>query len=198
MAEEAYECTLSGTLAGQFVQTVVHVAYNNTTSANPFDIAKEIRDVFMGLNEFINKFVVCLPASYTCTSVRVRRVGPSGGPTAIGLSGAMASNVGQRDSEISSAQVNPLVILVPTVAPSKTGRIFMPGVAESDIDGMVLVATLLTALQGLIDYMKAGTSIPSGQIVYGVYRRTLKLVDPLLDGYVSPLIGTQRRRLHPV
>jgi hypothetical protein len=198
MPHEAYECTLSGILTGQFVQTVFAVDYNNTATQPPFFAAKDIGDQLSAAGEFIELFVNCLPSSYRVTSLRVRRVGPTGGPTAIALAGGMAETTGQRGPNISAAQVNPLIILIPTVASNKTGRIFMPGVDEDDIDDMVLVAGLVTAYQALITYMVAGTTIAGGAIAFGVLRRATKVVDPLDAGYISPLIGTQRRRLKPV
>lgn len=198
MPIEAYECTLSGTLAGQFVQTVLNVALNNTLPDPPYDAAVAIADQFIAANEFVTKFTNCLPVDYNCTSIRVRRVSAGGGPTAIRLQGAMDQSEGQRTGNISSAQVCPLIIIIPTTAPSKTGRIFMPGVSEDDIDQMALTPGLIGELEALISYMNAGTSTAAGVVVFGVLRRALALVDPWSAGYISPLIGTQRRRLRPV
>lgn len=198
MPHEAYECTLSGTLAGQFVQTVFHVDYNNTSSQPPFFAAKDIAEQLSAAGEFVALFTDGLPGSYFVTSMRVRRVGPTGGPTAIVLAGAMAQSQGTLATEISSAQVNPLIILIPTIASNKTGRIFMPGVPEDEIADMVLSPALVTTYQALIAYMVAGTTIAGGAVAFGVMRRATKVVDILDAGYVSPLIGTQRRRLHPI
>ena len=198
MPVEAYECTLSGVLAGQFVQTVFHVAYNNTGSQAPFSAAKDIAEQLVAAGEFVEKFTQGLPASYLATSIRVRRVGPTGGPTSIVLGGAMSQPDGQRTADISSAQVNPLIILIGDVAPAKTGRIFMPGIAEDDIDAMVITSTLITVFQDLLTYMLTGTTIAGGAITFGILRRATKVVDELSAGYVSPLIGTQRRRLKPI
>jgi hypothetical protein len=198
MAEEAYECTVSGVLAGQFVQNIVHTAIDNTFNIPSFQVASEIAAQLAAAGEFVEKFTDCLPTDYIATSVRVRRVSAGGGPTAIVLQATMSQAAGQRTGQISSAQVSPLVILIPTVNQNRTGRIFLPGVSEDDIDQMVLVGALVTAMQALVTYMLAGTSIPTGTVVYGVFRRALLLTDPLAAGYVSPLIGTQRRRLRPV
>lgn len=198
MPHEAYECTLSGTVAGQFVQTVFHVDYNNTSAQPPFFAAKDIADQLSAASEFVQLFCAGLPDTYFATSLRVRRVGPTGGPTAIVLGTAMSVAQGALGGEISSAQVNPLIILIPKTASQKTGRIFMPGISEDEIANMVLSSGVLTAYNDLITYMVAGTTIAGGAIAFGVYRRATKVVDLLDAGYVSPLIGTQRRRLRPV
>jgi len=198
MAVEVYECVLSGTLAGQFVQTVFHVNYNNGSSQPAFFAAKDIAEQLVAAAEWNSKFLACLPASYNATSMRVRRVGPSGGPTAIVLASAFDTAVGDRPAAISSAQVNPLVIYIPTTAPAKTGRTFLPGAAEDDIDDMVLSAGLIAAIDAFIAYVVAGTTIAGGGLSFAVLRRATKTGDPIDAAYVSPLIGTQRRRLHPI
>jgi hypothetical protein len=198
MPTEAYECTLSGILAGQFVQTVFHTNYINGSSQPPFFAAKDIAEQLAASGEFIDNFVACLPADYQATSLRVRRVGPTGGPTAIVLASGMNLSAGQRPAQISSAQVCPLLIFIPTTAPSKTGRMFMPGVSEDDIENMVMVTALVTELEALITYIVGGTTIAGGGVEFSVLRRLTKVGDPIDAGYVSPLIGTQRRRLRPV
>jgi hypothetical protein len=198
MPIEAYECTLSGVLAGQFVQTVINVALDNTTPDPPYAAATAIASKMCAANGFVEKFTSTLPVDYQATSLRVRRVSAGGGPTAIFLQGSMIQSAGQRTGSISSAQVSPLVIIIPTTNPNRTGRIFLPGVSEDDIDQMALVAGLITDINSLISHMEAGDTSASGVFVYGVLRRALALVDPISAAYISPLIGTQRRRLRPV
>lgn len=198
MPVEAYECTLSATLAGQFVQTVFHVSYNNGASQPPFSAAKDINEQLIAAAEFVEKFTAGLPASYQATSLRVRRVGPTGGPTSITLASDFVQSQGQRGSEISSAQVNPLLILIGTTTPAKTGRIFIPGIDEADIAQMVLDPAIITIYNDLLAYMLTGTTVAGGAVSFGILRRATKVVDLLDAGYVSPLIGTQRRRLHPI
>jgi hypothetical protein len=206
MATEIYECVLSGTLAGQFVQTVTHWSIENSGSTSGYAVAKDLNEDFAGSGGFIEAFVNRLPGDYVCTSSRVKKANPVGGPTNIILAGAMTASTGGAPSGISSAQVNPLVILIGTTTPSHTGRIFMPGVSEDDIDDMQYSPAWLTAMADFTAFLEA--SHVTSTLAY-TYRNCIgrrKKTSPynILSGdltaaaYISPLVGTQRRRLHPV
>ena len=200
MPAETYECIISGTLAGQFVQTVLHVNCDNTLPEPPFDVAQALVDLFIGNGELVELYCGALPADYACTSFRARRILTAGGPSAIGLSSAMAVNSGARTGNISSAQVNPVIIWIPTTNPAKTGRTFMPGVSEADIDEMVYSSGLITALDAFGTYFEDGGTLPLGSIAWtgAIYRRALSASHGITNHRVSPVVGTQRRRLRPV
>jgi hypothetical protein len=198
MAVETYEVVWSGTLAGQFVQTVQHVKATIATPVNPFASALLIAQDIDGGG--INAaFMDCLPDVYTLTSIRVRRIDGGGGPTAILTGGALAVTQGGRTGNVSSAQVNPVIVWIPTTSPDKVGKLFVPGVSEADIDNMVLVAGILTAYQTFVTAWIAGGTLGGVDSYVGaVWRQTALLTDVIFAGQVSPLIGTQRRRLRPV
>jgi hypothetical protein len=203
MANAAYEIIWTGTLAGQFVQTVQHVVGDEPTPTNAFETAKAIiapanfdavNDAFMGV----------LPSPYYLTSVRSRRVYPDTGPTAINLAGVYNIAGGQRAGDISAAQVNPVILWIPATDPAKLGKLFIPGVSEDDIDNMALDASLITDIVTFIDAWIAGISVSA--ITYFGAKAIRATVSPyevvnairIEYGQVSPLIGTQRRRLRPV
>lgn len=198
MPEEAYEHVITGHLSGQFVQTVLHSVIENTSSTNPYAVAEMLNDLFIGENELLSVFLDALPANYVGSSIRTRRVGPTGGPTAIALASLWDVSVGQRVGDIQSQQVNPLLILIPVDEPAKTGRIFMPGASEADIDEGQIQSGLVAKMNDLGTYLDAGWTVAAGTGKGGVYRRATKTVDPLGYFRVSPLIGTQRRRLKPI
>lgn len=195
---EVYECVLSGTLAGQFCQTVQHVHTDFGPAASPFGTAKEIGLDLVGADQPIMQYIRGLPEDYEATSLRVRRVAPTGGPTAIILAAEFTNATGERTGTISSAQVAPLLIFIPTTLPAKVGKVFYCGVSEDDIDEMALVAGLLTAMNNFGDAWTNGGSVGGGNYVGCVYRRLTLTADDIADHYVSPHIGTQRRRLLPV
>lgn len=198
MAEESYEHVITGHLSGQFVQTVLHSVIDNSGSTNPYLVAEQLNDEFAGADGLLDAFLDALPANYVGSSLRSRRVGPTGGPTAIVLADLWATGVGQRSGNIQSQQVNPLLILIPVDSPAKTGRIFMPGASETDINEGQIQSGLVVAMEALGAYLDTGWTVAAGTGKGGVYRRATKIVDPLGYYRVSPLIGTQRRRLRPI
>jgi len=158
MADETYEITMNGTLAGQFVQTVQHVQATIATPVNPFASALLIaQDI--STNGVLDAWLNILPGTYVITSLSVKKVSGTGGPTAILTSAALSGTTGQRDAAISSAQVNPVIVWIPTTSPDKTGRVFLPGVAEEDIDDMVKHSkseTLLKMIENAKEVEDAG------------------------------------------
>jgi len=196
---------ISGTLAHQFVQTVQHVQANIATPVNPFASALLIaQDITSG--SIISDFMGILPSDYQGTSVRVRRVLPAGGATAIVLSADWSTSAGARSGEISSAQVNPLINWIGTTDPEKTGRLFIPGVSEADIDGMALSSPIIALYNTFIATWIAGGTVGGVDTYVGAILRKSAPPPPIVPvssdiifaGQVSPLIGTQRRRLRPV
>jgi hypothetical protein len=199
MPVETYECILSGKLAGQFVQTILHVGVDNDVSAAPFAVANAICVEFNGSAQLIEKFVDCLPEDYLMTSMRVRRVAPTGGPTQIYLQGNIDNYQGTRAGLIDVSSNCPLIIWLTTTNPSKTGRTFMPGVSESDIEEMRLDSALLAKLDLLGDYCVAGGTLASPAIDWKLHilRRASNVGNEVTNFRVSPIIGTQRRRQRP-
>jgi hypothetical protein len=207
MSAEVYEWVLSGVLGGQFVQTVQHVAVDRVGTPTAYAMARLLALTFADESNLIALMCGCLPTDYHPTSIRVKRVLPTGGPTCIVLAGVFATSAGVRTGSISSAQVNPVIVWIPTDHPAKTGRLFLPGVSEADIDEMQLVSGLVTAINDLCTFYQQDQPInDSSEEFHGCVLRkhvvsghTVPLEgDDIEAGYVSPLIGTQRRRLHPV
>jgi len=201
MAHTTYETVFSGILAGEFVQTVMHWDLNEPGSPEaPFQVAKDLGTSLASAGGFIDKFTAALPTDYTMKSVRTRRVSDSGGPTHIVLQAAINAPEGQRAGDVQAAQVCPMMIWIPTTSPDKTGRTFMPGASEADIDEMQISSDLITALEDMIGGFIAGgtTDVLSIPYVGCIWRRGTSAADVVADGYVSPRIGTQRRRLVPV
>ena len=200
MAAEIYELVVSGTLAGQFVQSVFHLGADNTGDEPPYDVAEAILTDLNGMGVFIDVWCALHPTAYLVTSMRCRRIKAAGGPTAIMLPGAMAASAGNRTGPISSAAVNPVIVWLTTINPAKPGRTFVVGISETDIDAMVYTAGWLTAADNLITAVMTPMTLSLGSIAcsFGIYRRLLLQCNDISNGRVSPVVGTQRRRLHPV
>lgn len=199
MPGDTMEVVVTGHLAGQLCQNVFHFATENIGGDTLFGYAKNLGEILMATGGFLSKYVDCLPEDYIGSSLRVRCIGVTPGPTYYAGSGAWADGyTGTRSGAISSAQVSPLIIWIPDANPTKTGRTYLPGVSEDDIDEMILVVPLLTAIADFCGvYITIGST---SDIQYGaaIWRRSTSDNDPITAAYVSPHIGTQRRRLVPV
>lgn len=200
MPAEAYELTLSGILAGQFVQNVLHVNVDNTTSANPYTVAEKLLETLNGTVDFYEDWCLATPVDYRITSARARRVLATGGPTAVMLATAMGASEGQRAGSIQAAQVNPVLVFLTTIRPNRPGRVFIPGLSENDCDDMTYESGLITAFNTLITTIVTGFTLDTLAFAanFAILRRSLSASDDISAGRISPLIGTQRRRLRPV
>lgn len=203
MAIRAYEVVFSGVLAGQFVQTVQHLQGDEPADNGAFVTAREIISV-TNFDDLVENFLSCLPEPYTLTSVRCRRVFPVGGPTAITLAGLYSGMAGQRAGNISAAQVNPVILWVGATSEADLGKLFLPGVSETDIDNMALSGALIAPIVEFIDAWIDGVTISAVNYSGSIAKRAtspphnIVSVREIAYGQVSPLIGTQRRRLRPV
>ena len=193
-----YSVVFSGTLAGQFVQSVLHVKSEIATPVNSFAsallIAQDIND-----NGVQEAWMDMLPVDYLMTSLRVRRIDGTGGATAILIRGQLTQPDGQRAGAINSAQVNPVITWIGTTSPDKPGKTFVPGVSEDDLNEMVLLEAIVTAYQAFAEAWKDGGTLGGVDTWKGcIWRREAEVGDLIFAAQVSPLIGTQKKRLHPV
>lgn len=200
MANETYELIPSGTLSGQFVQNVLHLTVDNTAATPPFVVATAILTKFNGASQFISKWCDMLPDSYSMSSLRCRRILPDGGPTDILLQGAMGTSTGARSGAESTSSACPLLIWLSTLRPSKTGRTFLPGASEDDLDQNVIQSGLLAAMVAFGAYWHNGGTLTSPAYTWGgsIYRRAIAAADDITSVRVSPIIGVQRRRQRPI
>lgn len=203
MAIAAYEVVFTGVLAGQFVQTVQHVMADEPADNGAFVTARELIGV-ANFDPLVDIFLGMLPEVYTLTSVRCRRVFPAGGPTAITLAGVYTNQVGTRTGEISAAQVNPVILWIGETDEADLGKLFVPGISEDDIENMALSAAVVTAYYEWVNAWVAGFLVSAVPYHGAIAKRApasphnVISVRQIVYGQVSPLIGTQRRRLRPV
>lgn len=199
MPTETYEVTLTGNLAGNFVQNILHIGVNNVGAIGAYLEALDIADTLNQAGGLVELWCTALPTDYTLKSMKVRRVLATGGPTAIILQAALAYDTGLRSGTIGVSSNSPLLLLLTTLRPNRLGRIYMPGVAEADIAANVLAAGLITDLDALGAYWQSGGLLAgSGDSWDGqVLRRELGVADAISDTRVSQTIGQQRRRQKP-
>jgi hypothetical protein len=200
MGVETYEVIISGGTGTQFVQNILHCNLDNTAATDPFVVANALLTKIAATGGFIQKWCDCLPDDYTITSVRARRVTPTGGPTQIFLNANLPYTQGTRGSSSGVTSNCPLIIWLTTLRPSKTGRTFLPGVGESDVSENQLVAGLLAAIGTAATIWRDGFTLTSPAYVCqgSILRRALGGADDITNFRVSPIIGSQRRRQRPI
>jgi hypothetical protein len=201
MPNDIHELTIVASVADQFVENVLHFQNNVAASTQPGTDSASLIAAFQADVE--PTWLACLADDYGLQGYRCKRVNNSGGPSVIvprsGVPGSFGTNSvtsGQGACIISSYKY------IPSIGSDKyrTGRIFMPAIAESAIEENELQPGFITALQALCDLLAA--ELADGlESTYGVYsRQTLSTVPFYVPDVIYPSshIATQRRRLRPV
>jgi len=200
MAVECYEYIISGSISQQFCQNIFHFNVDNTAATDPFTMATAILTKTNTSANLLEKWCDCLPGDYIISSVRCRRLLPTGGPTAILLHAALSTSGGGRSGASSTSSVAPLMIWLTTLRPAKTGRTYFPGCSVDDLEGNTLASGLVTALTAFGIIMRDGftPASPAYLCNAAVVRRAISAADDITAYRVSPIIGTQRRRQRPI
>lgn len=197
MAAKTYQVVIAGTLAKQSVANVLNFELEQGDN-DPVQMATALGTALQVA--FLDAYVACLPVSYVMTSLKLKRVSLPGGPTVVVIFGPTDFN-GQRTGKVSTTSAGP-VILAQGVRTTKflTGKIFLPGVSETDIDENVFTGALLTVLNAFIDVLKVPITLAGGlgEAEYTLYDRKLKVNYAATNYKVSLKPGTQRRRLVPI
>lgn len=198
MANDVFEAQIVGACAGEPAECVVHWELNSTEGNSPTTATTALANLLA--SSFNPVWLPCLPDDYILFGYKCRRVNNTGGPTS---AKPTAGSPGSRGASSVSSGQGPVIVwnYVDTVAmPNRwrTGRTFLPGIAEGDLSGNVLLPALVTAVEALIAFMAAGMIEMGGRTwTHVLWSRKNLVAIPPNAGVVSGVIGTQRRRLHP-
>jgi len=195
MAIELHRVEFRGNLAGQYRENVTHwnilspatsVAFTNSNAIAGF-IHTSIRPLFLA----------CLPPDYSLDAIFVRRLGPTGGPYA-NVDYASGSQPGSRGTIAVSEQLCPCVTMIPPMGVKSAGKLFMPAVDKGDVNLNVYLAGYVTVVNTFMAACVAGGSVVGSTTNMVIFSRKLNTQNPIASYHLSPVIGYQRRRAHPI
>ncbi|AXH79186.1 MAG: hypothetical protein [Circular genetic element sp.] len=200
MANRYFETLISSICGGQYCATVHHWHLSESAGpANDFTLAKQFNEMITD-DGFLDNYRALLAAD-DCfvSSIRTREINNvTGGNTAVKVF-AGDDKQGTFTGSVDPFQVAGCVIWITEGLTARTGRTFFPGVAEEAMDEGRFNTTYQDAVQTLINDVVAGGSVPAGPVLMTlVTRGPLFAANDIIDGYLSPKVGTQRRRLTPV
>jgi len=193
-----YQLTITGSCAGEFMQNILHFHLNEAGAGTLFEYAEALINAFNTSN--LNDFLGMLSPDYSCLSLRAKKVSGSGGPTAI-LGFAAGSQIGGGGTSAGSTQVA-LLLNFPVALNGKnvTGKMFISGIPAAEVVDNTMSNTLQTAAGTWMTTLFTNLTLTGalGTATFCIYNRATQTDQVVSAGYVSPLVGTQRRRLHPV
>lgn len=199
MADQIYELRVRGFAARDFAECVFHY-HCDADLANDFALAGELvglLDDGVNPNVWLTRFLNCCSDNFNLTTLAARRISNGGGNTyqhrfpSDGLAGNVAS-------PFHANQGSGCVIWIGSDEPENTGRNFIPGVPESFLENARWNSTAYTAYNAFIAFHLAGFTGSAADWSPVIYTRVGSTWQDMEHGYLSPKVGTQRRRERPV
>jgi hypothetical protein len=193
-----YQLVVSGQAAGQLIQNVLHYTLNESGSGTFWSYARELCIQFR--TNVFNDWLSALGVDFSIVSLRAKRVSGAGGPTSIEVYppgtwiGGGGTNVGN------TAAAALLNFPVHLNGKNVTGKIFHAPLPSDAVVDDALTAGTLTAENTLLTTLGTTLTLAGGlgTADHVIYNRATQTAIVPQGNYVSPLIGTQRRRLHPI
>lgn len=197
MADETYRLTISYNAAGQFAQNVLHYEFDDHL----------FTDTILAANALINAWDThCTNALKDALSVhtqilsfKARRITTAGGFEAVKL-GAVG-DVGTRTGDLSASGLAPYIRFITNEIPPVQGRMFLPGVSDSDCQTGFISSAYFTDLTSLADVLDDALTLSGGGAPTATpVIRTVSPVRASIPIHVavpSPIVSTQRRRQRP-
>lgn len=200
MAKQYYSLEVRTIVAGFPMANVFTLFIDDPSVANEFLVAQSIINalpVGAGLTSWLSRFQALLSEDVYISNILCRRMTDGGGNTAETIL-QEDSKPGLQTGDVAASQVAACVIWVNTDFPDKTGRNFIPGVSLSCIEGGRWEAAFQTAVDNFIARTLSGFAVSAGTALFCTWDREAEVGYQLTNGYLSPKVGTQRRRERPL
>jgi len=196
MPMELYKMDIGGLHGGAWNQISLHFRVDNTGSDPNLNVAQDL------VNDWDTEKQVdyrdLFPNEYGVEWVKARRVSAGGGKTRF-LEYPGSAGQGTRAGDTASLSISPVVKLVCGMGANTQGRIFLPAVAEADLNENVYdagyITQVVTFFGGLTSWSASGGSGRTWELC--VLSRKLASYFPVASVSVSDIIGNQRKRRVP-
>lgn len=198
MANHTYSLVISYAPGLQFAQNVLHYQFDDSSYSDTASAALALCNSFDAANTTALRSI--LSTHVTLLSYKARALTAPGGFEAVKL--LAGPPVGTRAGNLSTTAVSPVVVLFPTANAKPRGRVFLPGVSDSDLldgDFSSGYRTAFNAARHIFSdvIVLAGGATPSATPV--IYSRKTTPGSSYSVEYprLSEMAGTQRRRQRP-
>ena len=197
MAAHTYRLTISYNSAGQFAQNVLHYSFDDGAFTTTIAAANALINAFD--LHCVTPLENALSVHTQILSLKSRLVVTHGGFEAVKL-GAVG-DVGTRPGDLSASGLAPLIRFITNDTPPVTGRVFLPGISDTDAaDGFCSPAffTALTAAANVLDdqLTLVGGGAPVATPVVLTHKPIVDSI-PIHVAVPCSFLATQRRRQRP-
>jgi len=196
MAQQTYRLVITGNAAGQFVQNVLHYQFDDAGYTTSQVAAAQLITKWHNTNAALWRAI--LPTDYLLKSYKAVKVTGGGGFSSFLPN--PGTQAGTRPGAQSASALNPVVIITPIPLTRARGKIFLPGISETDIQDGVFTAAYTSAVTSALstlldDLVLAGGGTPTA--VYGWLKKDGVTFVTGDNSFLSQNLGTQRRRMKP-
>jgi hypothetical protein len=194
-----FQLNLVGVVGGEYVENILHYDAASVGTNTPEQIAA---DLIMGWSGSLyeSNYLACLPSDYVLAGYRCKSIYPSGGSSVVK---PRSSAVGTRPTASVASGISPICVFpIYNIGNPKrdhtNGKLFMPGVADGDLNGNIWSDALQAAISAFISQLLIAITGTLTTYTYGVYNRSTHAFVAADVGNLSLTVGTQRRRYRPV
>lgn len=197
MATNTYRLTITYNSAGQFAQNVLHYEFDDALYADTVAAATALNNAWS--THCLAALKDALPTAVRILSLKSRRITAAGGFEAVRL--YTIADTGARTGDVSASGLAPMIRFIPNTVPPKSGRMFLPGVSDSDVTDGHISNDLFTDLTNLASVLDDTLTLAGGgtPVATPVVRQTSPVHDSLPITIAVPMahLCTQRRRQRP-
>jgi len=191
MATDYYQLRVKGLHTGQYNECVMYFRGTNLTAADYMQNADDLVDTWN--DGWRDMWLELFPTTYQLLRVEAKKASSGGGGMSAGQYDFDAYP-GTVAGSAASQQLCPAISLIPGMGVKSAGKIFLPCIAESQIQANVPNSTWLTNVDTLLVSLIAGITFASITWDLVIYSRTTSSFNAVADYSTSPIIGFQRRR----
>lgn len=191
MATDFYRLRVQGLHQTEYNECVMHFKGVNLDAAEYLVNARDL--VLAWLSDITGVWAAMFPVSHQTLRVSASKASAGGGAE-VSQQYALGGQPGTQSGGAAAQQLCPVVRLIPGMGVKTAGKIFLPCIAEGDINANVVTGGWTDRLSDLMAPLIDGFSTTSITWSIVVYSRKNSTFSDALTYDTSPIIGFQRRR----
>jgi hypothetical protein len=197
MASNVYTLALNWNSAGQFCSNILHYVFDDSGYASTAQAANALQNRWDAAAKAA--WLAMLPDQVSLLSTKARKATGVGGFESVTV--YAAGTVGTRSGGISASGIAPVIIHYPLNRIKGRGKVFLPGVRESDVSAGVFTNAFVAAVEAQIPTAFADLTLVGGGAPLAELVVKQKSGTPgwwaVAESQLSDIVGQQRRRQRP-
>lgn len=183
-------------VAGDYCENVFHWT-NGDDGVNDWTLATRLYNAMVDIsaspNGWMSRLRACCSNQAFISTLSARVIKPTGG-NRFANQLQTTERVGLVNSPVYTDEVAMVINWMSLTEPAKTGRVYLPAVPTSFVDGGRWDATAVTAANNFANAHVAGISNGGSTFTPVIYRASDFSTRAIADGYLSGNVGQQSRR----